>query len=115
MTAAGPADPAQPAEPADPATPSRSGASPIAWVVALGLAAMVGTLLFVGGYLAAGGASGSCVAPTEAFAPFCDAYAKLKAQYMSVIGNSPAEFRAVLRQEHDRWAPIIAAGGIKAE
>jgi tripartite-type tricarboxylate transporter receptor subunit TctC len=41
--------------------------------------------------------------------------AKLKPQYMSPIGNSPAEFRAVLEQEHARWAPIIAAGGIKAE
>jgi tripartite-type tricarboxylate transporter receptor subunit TctC len=41
--------------------------------------------------------------------------AKLKPQYMSAIGNTPAEFRAVLQQEHDRWAPIIAAGGIKLE
>jgi len=31
------------------------------------------------------------------------------------IGNSPDDFRAVLREEHDRWAPIIAAAGIKAE
>jgi tripartite-type tricarboxylate transporter receptor subunit TctC len=41
--------------------------------------------------------------------------ARLKAQYMAPIANTPAEFRAVLKQEHDRWAPIIAAGGIKAE
>jgi tripartite-type tricarboxylate transporter receptor subunit TctC len=40
---------------------------------------------------------------------------KLRAQYMIPIANSPAEFRAVLQQEHDRWAPVIAAGGIKAE
>ena len=66
----------------------RTGSSPIAWVVALGLAAMVGTLLFVGGYLAAGGASGSCVAPSEAFAPFCDAYAKLKAQYVDQLDDT---------------------------
>ena len=71
-----------------PARPTRTGSSPIAWVVALGLAAMVGTLLFVGGYLAAGGASGSCVAPSEAFAPFCDAYAKLKAQYVDQLDDS---------------------------
>src|SRR5262245_56822079 len=64
-----------------PASPS-SGASPVAWVVALALAAMVGTLLFVGGYLAAGGGSGSCVAPSQAFEPFCEAYAKLKEQYV---------------------------------
>jgi carboxyl-terminal processing protease len=87
-----PPDPAVPAA-ADtltppPARPTRTGSSPIAWVVALGLAAMVGTLLFVGGYLAAGGASGSCVAPSEAFAPFCDAYAKLKAQYVDQLDDS---------------------------
>jgi tripartite-type tricarboxylate transporter receptor subunit TctC len=40
---------------------------------------------------------------------------KLKAQYMVPIANSPNAFRAVLKEEHDRWAPIIAAGGIKAE
>jgi tripartite-type tricarboxylate transporter receptor subunit TctC len=40
---------------------------------------------------------------------------KLKAQYMEPIANSPDAFRAVLKEEHDRWAPIIAAGGIKAE
>jgi len=41
--------------------------------------------------------------------------AKLKPQYMSVIASTPEQFRAVLQQEHDRWAPVIAAGGIKAE
>jgi tripartite-type tricarboxylate transporter receptor subunit TctC len=41
--------------------------------------------------------------------------AKLKAQLMVPIANSPTAFKAVLREEHDRWAPIIAAGGIKAE
>lgn len=41
--------------------------------------------------------------------------AKLRAQYMVPIAGSPQAFRAVLKQEHDRWAPIIAAGGIKAE
>ena len=40
---------------------------------------------------------------------------KLKAQFMVPIANSPAAFKAVLKEEHDRWAPIIAAGGIKAE
>jgi len=40
---------------------------------------------------------------------------KLRAQYMVPIASSPAEFRALLDQERDRWAPIIAAGGIKAE
>ena len=40
---------------------------------------------------------------------------KLKAQFMVPIANSPDAFRAVLKEEHDRWAPIIAAGGIKVE
>lgn len=40
---------------------------------------------------------------------------KLKAQFMVPVAGSPDEFRAVLKAEHDRWAPIIAAGGIKAE
>jgi tripartite-type tricarboxylate transporter receptor subunit TctC len=40
---------------------------------------------------------------------------KLKAQYMEPIANSAEAFKAVLKEEHDRWAPIIAAGGIKAE
>jgi tripartite-type tricarboxylate transporter receptor subunit TctC len=40
---------------------------------------------------------------------------KLKAQFMVPIGNRPDAFRAVLKEEHERWAPIIAAGGIKAE
>lgn len=40
---------------------------------------------------------------------------KLKAQFMVPIANSSQAFRTVLKEEHDRWAPIIAAGGIKAE
>ena len=41
--------------------------------------------------------------------------AKLAPQFMVPVANTPEQFRAVLQQEHDRWAPIIAAGGIKAE
>jgi tripartite-type tricarboxylate transporter receptor subunit TctC len=41
--------------------------------------------------------------------------AKLAVQFMVPIASTPAAFRAVLKEEHDRWAPIIAAGGIKAE
>jgi tripartite-type tricarboxylate transporter receptor subunit TctC len=40
---------------------------------------------------------------------------KLKTQYMVAIASSPEAFKAVLKEEHGRWAPIIAAGGIKAE
>lgn len=71
----------------NPAGPARS-TSPIGWVVALALAAMVGTLLFIGGYLAAGArGSGSCVAPTEAFETFCQAYAKLKEQFVDELDD----------------------------
>jgi tripartite-type tricarboxylate transporter receptor subunit TctC len=41
--------------------------------------------------------------------------AKLAPQFMAPVANTPDEFRAVLKQEHDRWAPIIKAGGIKVE
>jgi len=40
---------------------------------------------------------------------------KLAAQFMVPIASTPDAFRAVLKEEHDRWAPIIAAGAIKAE
>jgi tripartite-type tricarboxylate transporter receptor subunit TctC len=41
--------------------------------------------------------------------------AKLTPQFMSPVASTPDQFRAVLREEHDRWAPIIRAGGIKVE
>ena len=41
--------------------------------------------------------------------------ATLGKQFVVPIANTPAEFRAVLKAEHDRWAPIIAAAGLKAE
>jgi hypothetical protein len=34
---------------------------------------------------------------------------------MVPIANSPEAFRAMLKEEHDRWAPIIAAAGMKPE
>jgi carboxyl-terminal processing protease len=76
-------------EPLQAAPPASSrGASPVVWVVALALAAMVGTLLFVGGYLAAGArGTGSCVAPTEAFDAFCQAYDKLKDQFVDDLDD----------------------------
>jgi tripartite-type tricarboxylate transporter receptor subunit TctC len=40
---------------------------------------------------------------------------KLKAQYMVPVASTAAEFRAVLKEEHARWAPIIAASGLKAQ
>lgn len=37
----------------------------------------------------------------------------LKALYMEPIANSPAEFQSVIKQEYDRWAPVIKANNIK--
>jgi tripartite-type tricarboxylate transporter receptor subunit TctC len=71
------------------------------------------------GLIAPAGTSGAILARLhkEAVAVLADAgvIEKLKAQYMVPIANSPDAFRAVLKEEHDRWAPIIAAGGIKVE
>ncbi len=76
--------------PSPPAVASPGqGPSLAGWIVALALAAVVGTLLFVGGYLAAGGnATTSCDAPTPAFAAFCDAYKQLKTQYVDPLDDS---------------------------
>ncbi|MGZ8562151.1 MAG: S41 family peptidase [Candidatus Limnocylindria bacterium] len=75
------------------APPERQGShqpSPFSWVISLVLASMVGALLFGAGYLAAGGANadGSCSAPTAAFAPLCEAYDKLKAQYVDKLDDT---------------------------
>ena len=37
----------------------------------------------------------------------------LRNLYMEPSGNTPAEFKAVLQQEYDRWAPVIKANNIK--
>lgn len=39
--------------------------------------------------------------------------AKLKVQSMVPVGNSPAEFRAVVKAELDRWGPVIKANNIR--
>jgi tripartite-type tricarboxylate transporter receptor subunit TctC len=41
--------------------------------------------------------------------------AKLTPLFMVPVGNTPDAFRAIMKEEHDRWAPVIAAGGIKVE
>jgi carboxyl-terminal processing protease len=63
--------------------------APIAWLLSIVLAAVLGALLFGGGYLAAGGASsgGSCSAPSKAFAAFCEAYGRLKEQYVDKLDD----------------------------
>jgi carboxyl-terminal processing protease len=73
--------------------PERTGGrvpSPVTWVVSLVLASMLGALLFTGGYLAAGGANreGSCAAPSEAFAALCEAYDKLKQQFVDKLDDT---------------------------
>ncbi|MGH2358311.1 MAG: S41 family peptidase [Candidatus Limnocylindria bacterium] len=79
--------PTPPAPPALPAPAFRRGALPIAWLMALVLAALLGTLLFLGGYLAAGSGGAACAAPNEAFASFCDAYQRLKDQYVDELSD----------------------------
>ena len=56
------------------------------YAVVFALAAVLGTSLFIGGYLAAGG-SGSCAAPTEAFVAFCEAYDKLQTEYVDELDD----------------------------
>ena len=82
-----PPPPDQP-EPPEPARPPRMVSSGAAWVVSLALAAVVGALLFAGGYLAAGSGSSSCAVPDAAFAPFCEAYQKLKAEYVDKLDDT---------------------------
>ena len=59
------------------------------YAVGFALAALLGTSLFIGGYLAAGGGSGSssCAAPSEAFAAFCEAYDKLQTEYVDELDD----------------------------
>lgn len=72
-----------------PLRPPEARRSPVVWVVSLVLASMVGALLFAGGYLAAGAyrSDGSCTAPSEAFAALCEAYDKLKQQYVDQLDD----------------------------
>jgi carboxyl-terminal processing protease len=57
--------------------------SPLTWVVSLALAAMVGAILFISGYLAAGaGGAASCAAPAEEFEAFCEAYDRIQDQFV---------------------------------
>ena len=85
-----PQDEAAPQQPAQPSwgPPPAAGAavrpgSPLTWVISLALAAVVGTLLFIGGYLAAGaGGPASCAAPADEFAAFCEAYERIQDQFV---------------------------------
>ncbi len=107
MTSTDPNQAPVPASPHDSATPPTASSAPTpydapaapparrprgslaGWIVALALAAVLGTLLFVGGYLAAGGnRTTGCSAPAPAFASFCDAYDKLKSEYVDPLDDS---------------------------
>ena len=68
--------------PAPPPT-THPGGGLVPWVISLALAAVVGAVLFIGGYLAGGGAgSNGCAAPDESFAAFCEAYDRLQSEYV---------------------------------
>jgi carboxyl-terminal processing protease len=70
----------------DPARPPERtpGGGAVPWVISLALAAVLGTVLFAGGFLAGGGGTGSseCATPDEAFAAFCEAYERLRDEYV---------------------------------
>jgi len=60
--------------------------SPAPWVISLALAAVVGAVLFFGGYLAGGGAGSSgCAAPDQAFAALCEAYDRVQREYVDEL------------------------------
>ena len=63
------------------------GMASVPWIISLALAAVVGALLFAGGYLAAGGGAGttSCAAPDPAFEAFCEAYDRLQSEYVDEL------------------------------
>ncbi|HEX7196476.1 MAG TPA: S41 family peptidase [Candidatus Limnocylindria bacterium] len=78
-------DPTVPSSP--PPTPSPRGGS-VPWIISLALAAVVGALLFAGGFLAGGSGTGSgCAAPDEDFAAFCEAYDRLQREYVDELDS----------------------------
>src|SRR6478752_22819 len=75
-------------QPAPAPAPARG--STVTWIVALCLAAVLGAILFAGGYLVAGGnrQSSTCAAPTCAFAALCEAYDQLKDHYVDKLDDT---------------------------
>ena len=78
-------DPTLPPPAPQPARP-RGGTVP--WIISLALAAVLGALLFGGGYLAGGSGGGSgCAAPDESFAALCEAYDRLRREYVDELDS----------------------------
>lgn len=77
--------------PRDHDRPRVRGGVPVAWAVSLILSAVVGAMLFLAGFLTAGGTTGraaSCSVPNAAFSAFCEAYDKLKDQYVDQLDDA---------------------------
>jgi carboxyl-terminal processing protease len=69
-----------------PPAPSRGGTVP--WIISLALAAVLGALLFAGGFLVGGSGAGTgCATPDEAFAAFCEAYDRLQREYVDDLDS----------------------------
>jgi carboxyl-terminal processing protease len=81
-----------PEEPSAAAHPPHRVGRPtgsVAWIVSIALAAILGALLFAAGFAVGGGAaSGGCGAPTEEFAAFCEAYQRLKGEYVDELDDA---------------------------
>lgn len=68
------------------AAPPARRSSTVPWVVSIALGAVIGAILFLGGYLAGGaGDASGCAAPDESFAPFCEAYDRLQREYVDEL------------------------------
>ncbi len=71
---------------APPSARTRSGSVP--WLISLALAAVLGALLFGGGYLAgSGGSASGCATPDDSFAAFCEAYDRLQREYVDDLDS----------------------------
>jgi tripartite-type tricarboxylate transporter receptor subunit TctC len=98
------------------AQPSRAAIAPdIPGMTEAGLPGFDTSVWF--GLLAPAGTSPDIVAAvaraTNAALKSADVVAPLRAQGMEPIGGSPEEFAAYIRSETAKWAPVVAAAGLK--
>ncbi len=69
-----------------PPVPAAKRGGSIPWIISIALAAVVGALIFAGGFLAGGGSgTAGCAAPDDAFAAFCEAYDQLRSDYVDEL------------------------------